>query len=52
MSKKNNVKYSTTVEQLPSNKIYLNVNKMEKGNYELSIINQNKLIKKITFKKN
>lgn len=50
MSQKN-LKYESKIEQLPSNKIYINVNKMEKGDYELNIINQNKLIKKTTFKK-
>ena len=50
MSKKP-MKYESKIEQLPSNKIYINVNKMEKGDYELNIINQNKLIKKTTFKK-
>ena len=45
------ITYESKIEQLPSNKIYLNINKMEKGEYELNIINQNKLIKKTTFKK-
>lgn len=45
------VKYESKIEQLPSNKIYINVNNMEKGDYELNIINENKLIKKTTFKK-
>ncbi len=45
------MKYESKIEELPSNKIYINVNKMEKGDYELNIINQNKLIKKTTFKK-
>lgn len=45
------VKYESTLEALPSNKIYINVNNMKEGNYELNIINQNKLIKKTTFKK-
>ena len=44
-------KFDSKIEELPSNKIYINVNKMEKGNYELNIINQNKLIKKTCFKK-
>ena len=43
--------YESRIEQLPSNKIYLNINKMEKGDYELNIVSQNKLIKKTTFKK-
>lgn len=45
------ITYETKIEELPSNKIFINVNKMEKGDYELNIINQNKLIKKTTFKK-
>lgn len=45
------IKYETKIEELPSNKIYINVNKLEKGDYELNIIHQNKLIKKTTFKK-
>jgi hypothetical protein len=47
----NKITYESKIEQLPANKIYINVNKMEKGDYELNIINQNKLIKKTTFKK-
>lgn len=43
--------YESKIEQLPANKIYLNINKMEKGDYELYVINQNKLIKKTSFKK-
>jgi hypothetical protein len=45
------ITYESRIDQLPANKIYINVNKMEKGDYELNIINQNKLIKKTTFKK-
>lgn len=48
---KKQVKYETKIEEFPSNKIYINVNNMEKGNYELSIINKSKLIVKTTFKK-
>jgi len=43
--------YETKIEELPSNKIFINVNKMEKGDYELNIVHQNKLIIKTTFKK-
>ena len=43
--------YESKIELFPSNKIYINVNQMEKGDYELNIINQNRLIKKTTFKK-
>ena len=45
------VKYEGKLEKFPEKKIYLNVNNMEKGDYELNIIHQNKLIKKTTFKK-
>ena len=45
------MKYVTKIEELPSNKIYINVNNMESGDYELNILNKNKLIKKTTFKK-
>ncbi|WP_396147465.1 hypothetical protein [Flavobacterium sp.] len=45
------ITYESKIEQLPFNKIYINVKNMEKGDYELNIINQNKLIKKTTFKK-
>jgi len=50
MSKKT-IRYESKIDHLPSNKIYINVNNMEKGNYEINIIHQNKLIKKTTFKK-
>jgi hypothetical protein len=45
------IKYEAKIEQLPSHKIFLNVNKMEKGDYELNIVHENKLIKKTSFKK-
>jgi hypothetical protein len=45
------MKYESKIEEFPSNKIYINVNNMEKGDYELNIVNKNKLIKKTTFKK-
>ncbi|MGV3697379.1 hypothetical protein [Flavobacterium sp.] len=51
MSKKEIVKYVTTVNQLPDKKIYINVNHLEKGDYELSVINKNKIISKTHFKK-
>jgi len=44
-------KYEAEIDALPSNKIFININQMEKGDYELNIIHQNKLIKKTTFKK-
>jgi len=51
MSRKEAIKYVTKVDQLPDNKIYINVNHLEKGDYELNIINKNKLIVKTSFKK-
>lgn len=45
------ITYESKIDQLPSNKIYINVNNMEKGDYELNILHQNKIIKKTTFKK-
>jgi hypothetical protein len=44
-------KYEAKIEELPSTKIYVNVNNLENGDYELNIIHKNKLIKKTTFKK-
>lgn len=45
------ITYEAKIDHFPTNKIYINVNNMEKGDYEINIINQNKLIKKTTFKK-
>ena len=39
------------IEKLPDKKIYINVDHLEKGNYELNIINKNKLIVKAKFNK-
>ncbi len=36
---------------MPSHEIYLNVNALQEGEYELRIIDKNKVIKKTTFKK-
>ena len=43
--------FGTNIEKLPSKKIYINVNHLENGNYELNIIYKNKLITKTNFKK-
>ncbi len=48
---KNSKIYSADLEKLTFNKIYINVNHLKKGNYELNIINKNKLITKTNFKK-
>lgn len=47
----NSKHYTGETDKLPGSKIYINVKHLEKGNYELNIMNQNKLIKKTTFKK-
>lgn len=52
MQKKKNIQYEGQIEKLPDKKIYININYLEKGEYELNIINQNKLITKTIFKKN
>lgn len=51
MLKKEILKYVANLDQLPDKKIYLNINHLEKGAYELRIINKNKLIIKTHFKK-
>lgn len=43
--------YESKIEELPSNKIYINVNNIKNGNYELNIIHKNILIKKTSFNK-
>jgi hypothetical protein len=49
--RKNALKYESKIDELPSNKIYINVNNMKEGNYELNIVHKKILIKKTTFKK-
>lgn len=44
-------KYEAKLNELPSKKIFINVNHLDNGNYEINIINKNKLITKTTFKK-
>lgn len=51
MSKKEPLKYEAKINQFLDKKIYININHLEKGDYELNIINKNKLIVKTTFKK-
>ncbi len=51
MAKKARKKYEGKIDELPDKKIYINVNNLEKGDYEINITHQNKLIKKTTFKK-
>lgn len=44
-------KYEGKLNEVPSSKIYLNVNNLKKGNYTLKIINKNKVIKRTNFNK-
>lgn len=39
------------IPPVPDGKIYLNIVHMEKGQYELHIVNQDKLVKKTHFNK-
>jgi hypothetical protein len=51
MPKKKNIEYEGQIEKLPDKKIFINVNHLEKGDYELNIIYKNKVITKTKFKK-
>lgn len=44
-------KYEGKLNEVPTHKIYLNVNNLKKGLYTLKIINKNKVIKKTKFNK-
>jgi len=44
-------KYLGKLKEVPSDKIYLNINNLKKGVYTLTIVNKNKVIKKMTFNK-
>lgn len=50
MSKKRKV-YSGTIPVVPSHQIHLNINHLERGQYTLKIMHQNKVIKQTTFRK-
>jgi hypothetical protein len=43
--------YEGELKETLTNTIYLNVNNLKKGCYTLRIINKNKVIQKVTFKK-
>ena len=49
--KKKVIALKGNLPKMPSQEIYLNVNALQKGDYELKIIDKNKLIKKTTFRK-
>jgi len=44
-------KYEGKLNEIPSDKIYLNVNNLKEGTYILKIVNKNKVIKKTKFNK-
>ncbi len=44
-------RYEGKLNEVPSDKIYLNVNNLKKGVYTLKIINKNKVIMKTKFNK-
>lgn len=44
-------RYEGELNKLPGFEIYLNINHLKKGQYTLKIINKNKIIKNIHFKK-
>ena len=39
------------LDNMPENQIYLNIDSLKDGTYELKIVYKNKVIKKTTFKK-
>jgi len=43
--------YEGSIKKLTMNKIYLNINHLEKGTYKLKIIHKNKIIKSMHFTK-
>lgn len=49
---KNEKKYKGSVEEFITNKIYLNINHLEKGIYKLKLVHKNKIIKSVQFIKN
>lgn len=51
MSKKKPTHYKGEIEDLKEKKIYINVNHLEKGDYQLDIIHKNKVLIKAAFKK-
>lgn len=44
-------KYEAKLNTFTSKKIYININHLEKGDYELNVVHKNKLIIKTIFKK-
>jgi len=51
MSKKKPTRYKGKIENLQEKMIYINVNHLEKGDYQIDIIHKNKVLTKAAFKK-
>lgn len=51
MAKKKSNSSVGKLNALPDKKIYININHLEKGDYELNIIHHKKIIVKTTFNK-
>ncbi|VXB70425.1 conserved hypothetical protein [Flavobacterium sp. 9AF] len=51
MPNKKKYNYEGELKKIPSQKILININHLEKGEYELNIIHKNKVLKKTNFKK-
>lgn len=51
MADKKKYNYEGKLQKMPSQKILININHLEKGEYELNIIHKNKVLKKTNFKK-
>lgn len=51
MSKKKPTHYKGEIESVQEKMIYINVNHLEKGLYQLDIIHKNKVLTKAAFKK-
>ena len=43
--------YTGSINWIPGTQIFLDVNKLQDGNYTLKIVQNKKLIKEVTFKK-
>lgn len=48
---KKTAKYKADIEAVTDRKIYINIKKLEQGNYELIIMHDNKLVSKTNFYK-
>jgi hypothetical protein len=51
MPNKKDINYKGEIEKLPDKKIFINVKHLEKGEYELNVVNKNKLLIKAKFSK-